>query len=96
MDVHPAEARRIDPAAVRLRTDVAHEMGSRRGVAVDVAIETRHAELAVGPVGLAVGRGVELLLRELCDQEAQPLQVLGVEDAGKDLLEVRHGHQLPL
>ena len=45
---------------------------------------------------LAVGGGVELLLRELRHQQTQALQVLGVQDAGEDLLEVVDGHDLAL
>ena len=49
-----------------------------------------------GLLGLAVGGGVELLLRELRDQQPQAFQVLGVEDALEDLLEVLDGHHLAL
>ena len=45
---------------------------------------------------LAVGGGVELLLRELRHQQPQALQVLGVQDAAEDLLEVVDGHDLAL
>ena len=96
LDVDAAQARRVDAAAVRLRPDVAHQVGRRRGVAVDVAVEAGHALHAGGLLRLAVGRGVELLLRELRDQQAHALQVLGVQDALEDLLEVLHRHHLPL
>ena len=80
----------------RLRPDVADQVGRRRRVAVDVAVEAGHALHAVGLLRLAVGGGVELLLRELRHQQAHALQVLGVQDAVEDLLEVLDGHHLAL
>ncbi len=96
LDVHAAQAGRVDAAAVALRPDVARQVGRRRRVAVDVAIEAGHALHADRLRRLAVGGGVELLLRELRHQQTQALQVLGVEDAGEDLLEVVHRHDFAL
>ena len=73
---------------MRLWPDVAGQVGRRRRVAVDVAVEACDALHAGRVLRLAVGRGVELLLRELRDQQAQALQVLGVEDSREELLEV--------
>ncbi len=96
LNVHAAQAGRVDAAAVRLRPDVADEVRRPGGVAVDVAVEAGDALHAVGLRRLAVGRGVELLLRELRHQQSQALQVLGVEDALEDLLEVLHRDELAL
>ena len=79
-----------------LRPDVAHQVGRPRRVAVDVAIEASHALHADRLFRLAVGGGVELLLRKLRHQQTHALQILGVEDAGEDLLEVVHRHDLAL
>ena len=43
LDVHAAKARGIDATAVRLRPDVARQVGRPGGVAVDVAVEAGHA-----------------------------------------------------
>ena len=92
----PAQAGRIDAAAMALRPDVAHQVRRRRRVAVDVAIEAGHALHAERLLGLAVGGGVELLLRKLRHQQPQPFQVLGVQNARKELLEVLHRYHLAL
>ena len=63
-------------------------MSSARRVAVHMAIEAGHAPQAVGLLGLAIGGRIELLLRELRDEQSQAFQVLGVQDAGKELLKV--------
>ena len=96
LDVHAAQARRVDAAAMALRPNVADQMRRPGRVAVDVAVEAGHADHAGGVLGLAVGRGVELLLRELRHQQAQPLQVLRIEDAVEQLLEILQRHHLPL
>ena len=96
LDVDAAQADGVDAAAMALRPDVAHQVGGARRVAVDVTIEASHALHAEGRFGFAVGGGVELLLRELRHQQPQPLQILGVEDAGKQLLEIIDRHHLAL
>src|ERR1700752_2837903 len=80
LDVHPAQRRRLDAAAVLLRADVADEVERSRRVAVDVAVEAGHAPHPFRLLGLAVGGRVELLLRELRDEEAQSVELLRVED----------------
>src|SRR5262249_41858496 len=96
LDVHAAQARRVDPAAMRLRPDVTDEVGGGRRVAVDVTVEAGDALHAGRLVGLAVGGGVELLLGGLRHQETHALDVLGVEDALEYLLEVVGRHKLSL
>ncbi len=73
---------------MRLRPNVADQMCRAGSVAVDVAIEAGDASPAVGVIRLAVGGGVELLLRELRHQQAHAFQILGVENAVEELLEV--------
>src|SRR5437764_12582124 len=63
---------------------------------VDMTIETGHSLRAVGLFGLAVGSGVELLLRELRHEESHPLQVFGVQDPAEDLLKVVDSQHFPL
>src|SRR5579875_3252635 len=65
-------------------------------MAVDVTIKASHALHTDGVLRFAVGGGVELLLRELRHQEAKALQILRVEDAAEDLLEIVHGYHLAL
>ena len=65
-------------------------------VAVDVTIEAGDALHADGLIRLAIRRGVELLLRELCDEQTDAFKVFRVEDALEDFLEVIDGDQLPL
>src|SRR5262249_9276375 len=65
LDVHAAQARRVDPAAMRLRPGVTHRVGGRRRSPGDVTVEAGDALHAGRLVGLAVGGGVELLLGEL-------------------------------
>ena len=86
--------------SMRRRCDCGR-MSPTRWVAADVWPLTWQSKQATpcmpsGALGLAVGRGVELLLRELRDQEPHALQVLGVEDPREDLLEVLDRHHLPL
>ena len=79
-----------------LGPDISHQMSRARGVAVDVAIKAGHALHALRVRRLAIGRGVELLLRELRHQQAYAFQVFGVENAAEDLLEILHGQYLTL
>src|SRR5262249_6589696 len=83
-----------DPAAVGLWPDVADQVGRAGRVAVDVAIEAGHA--LAWFLALAVEGSIELLLGKLGDQQADAFQVLGVEDAAEDLLEVVDGDHLAL
>ena len=53
-----------------------------------MTVEARYAQHAVRPVGSPVLGGVELLLRELGEQEPQSFELLGVQDAVEDLVVV--------
>ena len=77
-----------------LRTDVPNEMGRAIGVAVGVAIETGGAAARLRRA--AILGLVELLLRERRHQEAEPLQLLGIEDPGEERVVVVDRHQLAL
>ncbi len=96
LDVDAAQAGRVDAAAVALRADVADQVRRGRRVAVDVAVEAGHAAHAIGLFRLAVVTGVELLLRELRNQQAHAFQVLGIKDAVKDFVEIVDGHHFAL
>jgi hypothetical protein len=58
-------------------------------VAVDVAIEAGHAP--AGALGAAVIRLIELLLGERGHEEAEPLDLLGIEDPVEEIEEVVDG-----
>src|SRR5688572_29264570 len=96
LNIHAAEAGSIDAAPVCLRANIADEMGGGGGVAVGVAIEAGDALHAVGPVGLAIGGGVELLLRKLRDEQTKAFEVLGIENAAEDFLKIGDRDELPL
>src|SRR5688572_24460117 len=66
------------------------------GVPVGVAIEATNALHPVRSFRLAIGGGVELLLRELRNQKAEPFEVLGVENAAEDFLKISDGDKFPL
>ncbi len=88
LDVHAAQRRSVDAVTELLGPDVPDEVGGVVGVTVDVAVEASHAEHTVSTVGPSVLGGVELLLGELREQEPEPLQLLRVEDAVEDLVEI--------
>src|SRR5881394_1054870 len=69
-------------------------MGRAIGVAVGVAIETGGAAARLRRA--AILGLVELLLRERRHQEAEPLQLLGIEDPGEERVVVVDRHQLAL
>ena len=94
LDVHAAEAGRVDAVAELLRADVADQVRGRVGVAVDMAVETDHATM--GGQRAAVQRLVELLLRERRDQQPQPFELFGVQDAAEQLVEVGDRDELAL
>src|SRR5262245_31011950 len=79
-----------------LRPNIADEVRRRRRVAIDVAVKAGHTLQAGGFLRLSVGRGVELLLRELRYQQAQALKVFCIENTSEDLLEVFNGNELSL
>src|SRR6266481_9593651 len=77
-----------------LRTDVAHEVFGSIRVAVRVAIETRDA--AARPLGAPILGLVELLLGERRQQQADALDLLGVQYAVQNLVVVVDREQLTL
>ena len=79
LDVHAAQARRIDPVAERLRPGVAGEVRGGVGMTIGVAVEA--GDPAARADGAAVFRGIELLLRKGREQEPQALELLGIKDA---------------
>jgi hypothetical protein len=74
--------------------DVADQMGGGVGVPVRVAVEARDA--AARPHRPAILHLVELLLGERRQQQAQPVELLGVQDPVEQLEEVVERHELPL
>ena len=62
LDVHPAQRRRVDAVAERLRAHVAGQVGSGICVAVRMAVEAGHA--AARMLATAIVGEVELLLRK--------------------------------
>jgi hypothetical protein len=94
LDVHPPQGRGVDAVPEFLGPDVPHQMGGRVGVAIDVAVKTGHA--LAGKFRAPVFRLVELLLHERGDQKTQSLQLLGIQNAVEDFIEVHPGNQLPL
>jgi hypothetical protein len=93
LNVHPAERRRVDAMAEFLWADVADEV--RRGVrvAVHVAVEAGHT--AVRFLGPSIRGHVVLLLRERRDEQAQTFQLLRIQRALEQLLEVIDRDQAP-
>ena len=63
-------------------------------VAVDVAIKAGDTLHAVISFGFPIGSGVELLLRKLRDQQAQPVELLRIQNAIEQIVEVVDGDQL--
>jgi len=92
LNIDAAQACCVDAAAMALRADVADQVSCRRSVTVHVAIETGHTLHAERLRSFAIGSGIELLLRKLGDQQAEPFQILGVEYAREEFLEILDGH----
>src|SRR6266496_3964642 len=93
LDVDPAEAGGLDAMPELLRADVAHEVGGAVRVPVGVAVEAGDA--AARTLRAAVFRLVELRLREGREQEAEALELLGVQGTAHDLVVVVDGEELP-
>src|SRR6185295_16648157 len=77
-----------------LRPDVTDQVRGSVRVTVGMAVETRHAEARA--IRAAVVNQVELLLRERRQQQAQTIELLGVQDALEQLEIVVGGDELPL
>src|SRR5690606_4783088 len=85
--VHAAERWRADAPAEVVRPRVADGVGRRVRVPVRVTIEAGDAVARLHAA--AVVRQVELLLRELGDEQAQALELLRVQNAVEEAEEVR-------
>ena len=71
MNIHPAQRRRVDPMPELLWPRVAHQVGGSIGVTVRVAVEACHSPARA--FRAPVFGGIELLLRERSQQQAQAL-----------------------
>ena len=94
LDVHAPERRRIDPMAMRLRTDISGKMRRAVGVAVRMTIEAGDAAtrfLRTPILGL-----IELLLRERRQQQTQSFELFGIQNAVEELVIVLDGDQFAL
>ena len=80
--------------AVWLRTDIARKVSRRIGVTILVAIEAGHTPHTVGLLGLAICRRIELLLRKLCYEQAQTIELLRIENAIEQLVKVINRYDL--
>src|ERR1017187_7741359 len=77
-----------------LRTGVPRQVGGPIGMTVRVAVEAGHS--AARALRAPVFRGVELLLRERGHQQAQSLQLLGIQKAVEYLVVVVQRDQFAL
>jgi hypothetical protein len=93
LDTDAPQHWRVDPVAVRLGADVRGQVRRPVRVAVGVAVEA--GDPPGRPGGASVLGRVELLLRERGDEQPQPLELLGIEDAVEGLEVVREGDDLP-
>src|SRR6267378_2012214 len=86
LNVNAAQRRCFDPMAKLLRPNVADEMECPVCSTVRMTIKTGHT--AARLFRTAVIGLIELLLRERGEQQSQPLDLFGIENAVKDLIEV--------
>src|SRR5687767_13178697 len=77
-----------------LRSDVPNQVSGRVRMAVRVTVETHDA--AAGPLRTAILRLIELLLRKWRDEQAQSLELLRIQQAIEELIEIVDRDQLPL
>ncbi len=77
-----------------LRAYVADQVRRAVGVTIDVAVEACNA--LAWAFGAPIVGQVELLLSERREQQAEPVELLGVQDALEQLEEVIGRYQLPL
>jgi hypothetical protein len=92
LDVHAAQRGRADAMAVLVRSNVSDGVSRCVRMAVGMTIETGDAEGRFQAPPFI--RGVELLLRKRCDQQAQPFELLRIENVLEESVEVVRGHQL--
>src|SRR6266540_4808121 len=86
LDIDSAQGGRVYPSPVSLRADVADQMCPTIGVAVDVAVKASYA--TARPFRPAILGDVELLLRKLGQQQAEPFELFRIENAVEQLIEI--------
>ncbi len=96
LNVDATQARCFDAAAILLRANVADEVERAIGVAVDVAVEAGDALHAIWSIRFSISRRVELLLRKLGDEQTQSVELLWIENAIEQIVEVVDGDELSL
>src|ERR1700688_84431 len=94
LDVDSAQRWRVDPVAYFLGTNVSRLVSGRVGAAVLMAIKARHSQTRM--FAAAIRRLVELLLREWGEQQPQPFQLFGIQDAVEQRVIVAGGDHLSL
>src|SRR5882757_914292 len=75
-----------------LRADITYQVESAIRASIRVTVETRDS--AAGLVGTAIGGLIELLLRKRSEQQAEPFDLLRVENAIEQVVEVCDGDEL--
>src|ERR1019366_2423885 len=88
LNIYPAQRRRVNPMTEFLRPGVTSQMGGPIGVTVGMAVEAGYSPACA--LGTAVFRGIELLLWESGNQEAQTFQLLWIQNAIEQLIVVVH------
>ncbi len=90
---HAAEAHGINAKTPFLRTIIRIEMKLRRGVAVDVAIQTRNTQTRLR--GLTIVGGIELFLGERSEEKLQSVQLNRRQKIFEQPVEVVYGDHFP-
>src|SRR6266436_5138717 len=65
-------------------------------MAVNMTIEARHTDHPIRTLRFAVVSSIELLLRKLCDEQAQALDLFGIQNAIEKPVEVIDRNDLSL
>jgi hypothetical protein len=92
LDVHTAQRRNVQAMPELLGADVPDEM--RCGVRVPVGVAIEAGDASAGKLRAAVLGLVELLLGKRCDEQAEPFQLLRIEDAVEELVVVHDRDEL--
>src|SRR5882724_13098494 len=95
LNINATQRWRFNPPSVFLRTNVSHQMKCSGRMTVDVAIEAGDTSHTVGLLRLAICCRVELLLRKLCHQQAQTIELLRVENAIEQFVKIINRYDLP-
>src|SRR5664280_2753289 len=91
--IYAAQGRGLNAMTKLLRPDIAHQMKRAICPAIGMAIQTGHT--AAGLLRTPVRCLVELLLWKRRQQQAQALNLFGIQNAAEHLIVVGDGHQLP-